>query len=234
MEEQLKLIRLINEIDKIAVDEYFMDDLMYEDNSIVLDDFSDMLTEIFKDGLNKNILEMILKLDSKAIFKVTNNVKYKNNEIRKEIEKYIDSNESLYLDYDLIKQNISENYKLASYVKDKEKMLDLLELNEKVFLLIDAKYATKKLILEAMKKSDFVSLIFLGEFGEGSQIYRYSDFYRDEEEINDLLYDQLKDILIEDCKLYIRASNLVKLNKKISELVVSIDPRMKAYVRTDL
>lgn len=80
-----------------------------------------------------------------------------------------------------------------------------------------------------MKKSNFVSLIFLGMYGSENDIYRYSGFYKDCEEINELLYIQLKEILQADIIRYMNASLIVKTNQKINDLVLDIDPRMDAY-----
>lgn len=231
MNEQERIIKLINEIDKIVQDEFFEDTLILENDEDLLNNFSDKLLEIFDDGLNENILNMISKLEYKNIFKIHVGDKYINNTIRKEIEEYLDDNEELYLDFNLIKQNIKENYKLAKYLKEKDKILELLDLNEKVLLFIEAKYATKELILNQMKKSNFVSLTFLGKYGKDNSIYRYSKFYSDNEEINDLLYEQLKVELTNDVTQYIHASEIVKSNNKINELVIGIDSRMEAYIK---
>ena len=230
MNMQLKIIELINAIDEIFTDELLLYDQNYENNIVVFDQFSYKLSEIFREGLNNELLEMILKLDSKKVFKIYGSDIYINNNIRKEIEKFIDKNEKLYLDFDLIINHITENQKLAKYVFDREKLLEFLKLNEKVISFIDSKYLTKTLVLNNMKKSNFTSLVFLGIHGNDSQLYKYSSFYKEDKEINELLYNQLKDILIKDYSLYIGASDLVKSNNKINDLIVSVDPRMSAYI----
>ena len=230
MNMQLKIIELINAIDEIFTDELLLYDQNYENNIVVFDQFSYKLSEIFREGLNNELLEMILKLDSKKVFKIYGSDIYINNNIRKEIENFIDKNEKLYLDFDLIINHITENQKLAKYVFDREKLLEFLKLNEKVISFIDSKYLTKTLVLNNMKKSNFTSLVFLGIHGNDSQLYKYSSFYKEDKEINELLYNQLKDILIKDYSLYIGASDLVKSNNKINDLIVSIDPRMSAYI----
>ena len=230
MNMQLKIIELINAIDEIFTDELLLYDQNYENNIVVFDQFSYKLSEIFREGLNNELLEMILKLDSKKVFKIYGSDIYINNNIRKEIENFIDKNEKLYLDFDLIINHITENQKLAKYVFDQEKLLELLKLNEKVISFIDSKYLTKTLVLNNMKKSNFTSLVFLGIHGNDSQLYKYSSFYKEDKEINELLYNQLKDILIKDYSLYIGASDLVKSNNKINDLIVSVDPRMSAYI----
>ena len=230
MNEQERIIKLISEIDKIVEDKFFEDNLILNNDEELLNNFSDKLSEIFNNGLNENILNMILKLEYKNIFKIHIGDKYINNPLRKEIENYLDNNEQLYLDYNLIKENIKENYKFAKYLKEKDKILELIELNEKVLLFIEGKYVTKELILNQMKKSDFVSLVFLGKYDGDNAIYRYSKYYSDNEEINELLYEQLKEELTRDVTQYIHSSEIVKLNQKINELVISIDLRMKVYV----
>lgn len=231
MKEQKQIVDLINEIDKIVEDKYFEDELYEKDYEDVLNAFSDKLNEIFEYGLNEEILIMINKLEYKNIFKILNGEKYINNKIRIEIEKYLDDNDELYLDYELVKNNISENYKLAKYLKDKSQLVDLVQYDEKVLLLIEGKYLTKELIKEQINKSDFVSKVFLGLYGVNNSIYRYSDFYDDIKDIDEIIFNQLKDILINDPLLYIHASKIVKDNKKIQELVVSVEKRMESYIK---
>ena len=85
---------------------------------------------------------------------------YIKNDIRIQIEKYLDDNSSLYLDYDFIKDNINNDYKLGQYIKDKSKLVDLVEYNEKVLLIMEGKYLTKELIETQILKSDFVRNIW--------------------------------------------------------------------------
>ena len=84
-----------------------------------------------------------------------------------------------------------------------------------------------------MRKSNFISLVFLGKFGIDNDLYRYSKFYAKNKEINRLLYEQLKNELTSDVLLYIHASEIVKNNMDINRLVLLIEPRMKAYMDKD-
>lgn len=231
MKNQEIIIKLINEIDKIVEVEYYEDDLYLSENIEILNNFGDKLNEILKDGLNDELLNMINKLEYKDIFLIHNGEKYINNNYRIKIEEYILNNKELYLDYELIKNNIKDNYKLARYLKDKSKIIELIDLNEFVLLLIEGKYATKELIEKQIQKSDFVSKIFLGLYGKDNDIYRYSMFYIDILNIDNIIFSQLKDILKEDATKYINASEIVKQNKQIQELVISIDDRMKGYIK---
>ena len=230
MNDQIKIIKLIIEIDKIVEDEYFDCDLYSSLFEEKFDNFSDKLNEIFDNGLNDNILNMINKLKYKNIFKIYNGEKYINNDIRIQIEKYIDDNSALYLDYEFIKDNIIDDYKLGQYIKDKSKLVDLVEYNEKVLLIMEGKYLTKELIETQILKSDFVSKVFLGIYGKNNDIYIYSEFYKDIKNIDNILFEQLEDVLRKDLLLYINSSKIVKQNKKIQELIVSIDKRMKSYI----
>lgn len=231
MKAQQQIVQLINEIDKIVEDKYFEDELYQKDYEEILNAFSYKLNEIFEDGLNEEILIMINKLEYKNIFKILNGERYINNKIRIQIKEYLDENDDLYLDYELVKNNISENYKLAKYVKDKSQLVDLVQYNEKVLLLMEGKYLTKELIKEQINKSDFVSKIFLGIYGVNNQIYRYSDFYSDIQDIDEVIFNQLKDTLKDDPLLYIHSSKIIKENKKIQELVVSVEKRMESYIK---
>ena len=60
----------------------------------------------------------------------------------------MDINEKIYLDYNLIEKNIKTNYKLAKYLKEKERILDLIVLNEKVILFAEGKYIKEDFLLE--------------------------------------------------------------------------------------
>ena len=75
-DNQEKILNLINEIDKIVEDDFFEDILIEDEYFDILDNFSDRLLEIFKDGLNEDILNMILKLENKNIFKIHNGYRY--------------------------------------------------------------------------------------------------------------------------------------------------------------
>lgn len=229
MKDQEKVIILINTIEQLF-DYIDIDDIIMSNNyDSSLEEFSSKLDEIFKDGLNEELLEMISKIDKIEIFYIEQVEKYKTNKIRRQIVEYLD-NEPLYFDYDLIRKYIKENYKLASYIKNKDKQIELLDLNENVLLLMDAKYLTKDLILKKMKKSDFVSEIFLGLHGDDNDIYRFSMFYKDCLEINNLLYEQVEKYLKQDIYRYINASDLVKNNIDIAKLVVSINPKFVYYI----
>ena len=75
-DNQEKILNLINEIDKIVEDDFFEDILIEDEYFDILDNFSDRLLEIFKDGLNEDILNMILKLENKNIFKIHNGFRF--------------------------------------------------------------------------------------------------------------------------------------------------------------
>lgn len=230
LDNQEKIIKLINKIDKLF-DYYDIDDVIMTDdydNNLKL--FSKYLNELFKDGLNNELLDMISKLDKKDIFYVTKVDEYKNNKIRIQIVEYLD-NKPLYMDYDLIKKYIKDNYKLANYIKDKNKLLELVDINELVILLLDSKYLTKEFVIKYMKKSNFITEIFLGMHGTYNNIYKYSMYYKDNEEINRLLFKQVKDYLEKDIYLYLKVSELVKTNRDINELVIKIDSRLKNNIK---
>lgn len=227
-DNQEKVIKLINKIDELF-DYFDIDDIIMSDdydNNLKL--FSNYLDMLFKDGLNNEILDIISKIDKKEIFFIEQVEEYRNNKIRKEIVEYL-KKLPLYFDYDLIKENIKNNYKLANYVKDKELLLELVDINEKVILLLEYKYLNTDFILKYMNKSNFITEIFLGMHGTDNDLYRYSIYYKDNEEINDLLYKQAKKYLEEDIYKYIKASYLVKNNDKINKLVVDIDERFILY-----
>ena len=136
----------------------------------------------------------------------------------------------LYLDYNLIEKNITTNYKLAKYLKEKERILDLIALNDKAILFAEGRYIKEDYLLNQMKKSNFISLVFLGKYGSDNDLYRYSEFYIKNKDINNLLYEQLKTELTNDVLQYINASNIIKNNEKINELVLLIEPKMNAYM----
>ena len=161
MYNQKIMIKLINEIDNIISDIYDLDDLLLPETVENLNEFSRKIDEIFINGLNDELLQMINKLEYKDIFLVYNG-EFENNKNRKIIEEYISNNDKLYLDYDLIKENIKDNYKLAKYVKDKSGLLELVNLNEMVLILLDGKYLTEELVENEINKSDLISKIFLG------------------------------------------------------------------------
>ena len=230
MDNQKIMIKLINEIDNIISDIYDLDDLLLPESVGTLNEFSRKIDEILINGLNDELLQMINKLEYKGIFLVHNG-EFKNNKNRKIIEEYILNNDKLYLDYDLIKENIKDNYKLVKYVKDKSKLFELVNLNEKVLLLLDGKYLTEELVENEINKSDFISEVFLGIYGSDNDLFKYSSYYKNIKNIDEILFEQLKDILKSDPYKFIKSSDIIKENKKIIELVTSIDSRLNVYAK---
>lgn len=230
MDNQKIMIKLINEIDNIISDIYDLDDLLLPESVENLNKFSRKMDEILINGLNDELLQMINKLEYKGIFLVHNG-EFNNNKNRKIIEEYILNNDKLYLDYDLIKENIKDNYKLVKYVKDKSKLCELVNLNEKVLLLLDGKYLTEELVENEINKSDFISEVFLGIYGSDNDLFKYSSYYKNIKNIDEILFEQLKDILKSDPYKFIKSSDIIKQNKKIIELVTSIDSRLNAYAK---
>ena len=230
MYNQKIMIKLINEIDNIISDIYDLDDLLLPESVENLNEFSRKIDEIFINGLNDELLQMINKLEYKDIFLVYNG-EFENNKNRKIIEEYISNNDKLYLDYDLIKENIKDNYKLVKYVKDKSKLCELVNLNEKVLLLLDGKYLTEELVENEINKSDLISKIFLGIYGSDNDLFKYSSYYKNIKNIDEILFEQLKDTLKSDPYKFIKSSDIIKQNKKIIELVTSIDSRLNAYAK---
>ena len=228
MENQEKVIKLIIIIEQLF-DYFDIDDIImtseYDNN---LEIFSDKLIEIFDDGLTDETLQMISKIEKTEIFYIDKREKYKNNKIRKQIVEYLD-NKPLYFNYELVKKHIKENYKLANYIKDKDKLLELLELNEKVILVMDCKYLTEELILKQMKKSNLITQIFLGMYDENN-IYNYSMFYKNNTDINNLLYEQSIKYLKEDIYKIVKSSELVKCNKDILQFVLNNYPKFYSYM----
>lgn len=230
MDNQKIMIKLINEIDNIISDIYDLDDLLLPESVETLNEFSRKIDEILINGLNDELLQMINKLEYKDIFLVHNG-EFKNNKNRKIIEEYILNNDKLYLDYDLIKENIKDNYKLVKYVKDKSKLSELVNLNEMVLILLDGKYLTEELIENEINKSDFISKVFLGIYGSDNDLFKYSSYYKNIKNIDEILFEQLKDILKSDPYKFIKSSDIIKQNKKIIELVTSIDSRLNSYAK---
>ncbi len=230
MYNQKIMIKLINEIDNIISDIYDLDDLLLPETVENLNEFSRKIDEIFINGLNDELLQMINKLEYKDIFLVYNG-EFENNKNRKIIEEYISNNDKLYLDYDLIKENIKDNYKLAKYVKDKSGLLELVNLNEMVLILLDGKYLTEELVENEINKSDLISKIFLGIYGSDNDLFKYSSYYKNIKNIDEILFEQLKDTLKSDPYKFIKSSDIIKQNKKIIELVTSIDSRLNAYAK---
>lgn len=230
MDNQKIMIKLINEIDNIISDIYDLDDLLLPESVENLNEFSRKIDEIFINGSNDELLQMINKLEYKDIFLVHNG-EFKNNKNRKIIEEYILNNDKLYLDYDLIKENIKDNYKLVKYVKDKSKLSELVNLNEMVLILLDGKYLTEELIENEINKSDFISKVFLGIYGSDNDLFKYSSYYKNIKNIDEILFEQLKDTLKSDPYKFIKSSDIIKQNKKIIELVTSIDSRLNAYAK---
>lgn len=230
MDNQKIMIKLINEIDNIISDIYDLDDLLLPESVETLNEFSRKIDEILINGLNDELLQMINKLEYKGIFLVHNG-EFKNNKNRKVIEEYILNNDKLYLDYDLIKENIKDNYKFVKYVKDKSKLCELVNLNEKVLLLLDGKYLTEELVENEINKSDFISKVFLGIYGSDNDLFKYSSYYKNIKNIDEILFEQLKDTLKSDPYKFIKSSDIIKQNKKIIELVTSIDSRLNSYAK---
>lgn len=230
MDNQKIMIKLINEIDNIISNIYDLDDLLLPESVENLNKFSRKIDEILINGLNDELLQMINKLEYKGIFLVHNG-EFNNNKNRKIIEEYILNNDKLYLDYDLIKENIKDNYKLVKYVKDKSKLCELVNLNEMVLLLLDGKYLTEELVENEINKSDFISKVFLGIYGSDNDLFKYSSYYKNIKNIDEILFEQLKDILKSDPYKFIKSSDIIKQNKKIIELVTSIDSRLNAYAK---
>lgn len=230
MDNQKIMIRLINEIDNIISDIYDLDDLLLPESVENLNEFSRKIDEIFINGLNDELLQMINKIEYKDIFLVHNG-EFKNNKNRKIIEEYILNNDKLYLDYDLIKENIKDNYRLVKYVKNKSKLSELVNLNEMVLLLLDGKYLTEELVENEINKSDFISEVFLGIYGSDNDLFKYSSYYKNIKNIDEILFEQLKDILKSDPYKFIKSSDIIKQNKKIIELVTSMDSRLKSYAK---
>ena len=230
MDNQKIMIRLINEIDNIISDIYDLDDLLLPESVENLNEFSRKIDEIFINGLNYELLQMINKLEYKDIFLVHNG-EFKNNKNRKIIEEYILNNDKLYLDYDLIKENIKDNYKLVKYVKDKSKLSELVNLNEMVLLLLDGKYLTEELVENEINKSDFISKVFLEIYGSDNDLFKYSSYYKNIKNIDEILFEQLKDTLKSDPYKFIKSSDIIKENKKIIELVTSMDSRLNVYAK---
>lgn len=230
MDNQKIMIKLINEIDNIISNIYDLDDLLLPESVENLNKFSRKIDEILINGLNDELLQMINKLEYKGIFLVHNG-EFNNNKNRKIIEEYILNNDKLYLDYDLIKENIKDNYKLVKYVKDKSKLCELVNLNEMVLLLLDGKYLTEELVENEINKSDFISKVFLGIYGSDNDLFKYSSYYKNIKNIDEILFEQLKDTLKSDPYKFIKSSDIIKQNKKIIELVTSIDSRLKAYAK---
>ena len=230
MDNQKIMIRLINEIDNIISNIYDLDDLLLPESVENLNEFSRKIDEILIIGLNDELLQMINKLEYKDIFLVHNG-EFKNNKNRKMIEEYILNNDKLYLDYDLIKENIKDNYRLVKYVKNKSKLSELVNLNEMVLLLLDGKYLTEELVENEINKSDFISKVFLGIYGSDNDLFKYSSYYKNIKNIDEILFEQLKDILKSDPYKFIKSSDIIKQNKKIIELVTSMDSRLNVYAK---
>lgn len=227
---QVKVIELIIEIDKIVKDDYFYDNVYIEENEEKLGHLSKVLDKLFLNGINEEILEAILKIENKKIFLIDNvNDKFSNNKIRMKIANYIEENEKLKLDFDYVKNYIDEDYRLVQYVEEDRK-IELVPLNQKVILLLHPKYLTIEFILEQMKKSSFITEVFLGKYGENNALFEYSKNYKDSKEINDILKEQVKKYLKEDISCYVKSSELVKENVEIAKYVLNLDKKMLPYV----
>ena len=60
---------------------------------------------------------------------------------------------------------------------------------------------------------------------------KYSSYYKNIKNIDEILFEQLKDILKSDPYKFIKSSDIIKENKKIIELVTSIDSRLNVYAK---
>lgn len=233
IKKQEKLIELINFIDKYF-DFYYLEDLYINtDYSGEFNMLSDKLDELYKDGISEEELNSISKLDKAEIFNLDIGDRFINNNIRNQILKYINEKD-LYLDYELIKNNIKNNYKLAKYVKDKSKLIELLDLNDEVMLLIDSKYLNDNLIINIMKKTDVITRILLNMYEEKSDIFDFSNYLKNNEEINKLLFEQSIKYLDEDPYRYIKSAKIIKSNIDISKYVVSKDSKLIHYVDEEI
>ena len=96
---------------------------------------------------------------------------------------------------------------------------------------MNRKYATKDLVKNYINRSEFISKIFLGLYGKENDIYIYSKYYKEIENIDRILFEQLKELLTNDPSLYINASDIIKENKLNQDYVVSLDSRMSAYIK---
>lgn len=85
MENQIKIIKLINEIDNLVKDDYFFDEVYFENFEDQFQIFSQKLNQIFEDGLNEELLQMINQLKYKEIFRIPICEDYIQNKIRIEI-----------------------------------------------------------------------------------------------------------------------------------------------------
>ena len=64
-----------------------------------------------------------------------------------------------------------------------------------------------------------------------NDLFKYSSYYKNIKNIDEILFEQLKDILKSDPYKFIKSSDIIKQNKKIIELVTSIDSRLKSYAK---
>ena len=228
MEKLIELINFIdNNFDYIDIDDIYLDESNYIS---IFNQLSKILNNI---ELNNDMLYKISKIEKKEIFYQEIGAEFTNNKNRKKIVEYL-NNDNLYIDYELVKKYIKDNYKLAKYIKDKSKMIDLVDINERVILLLPVEYLTEEFILESMKKFNFITEIFLVLYGDDNNLYNTSLFYRNNKEINDLLYTQSKKYIDNDIYIYIHSSDLVKSNIDIAKYVINIDSKFKHYVSEDL
>ena len=87
------------------------------------------------------------------------------------------------------------------------------------------------LVHNEINKSDFISKVFLGIYGSDNDLFKYSSYYKNIKNIDEILFEQLKDTLKSDPYKFIKSSDIIKQNKKIIELVTSIDSRLNAYAK---
>mgnify|MGYP007122387893 CR=1 FL=1 len=100
-------------------------------------------------------------------------------------------------------------------------------------LLLDGKYLTEELVENEINKSDFISEVFLGIYGSDNDLFKYSSYYKNIKNIDEILFEQLKDILKSDPYKFIKSSdriiqnkkiNFIKIHKKFIKIIVQEEP----------
>lgn len=228
IKKQKKILDLIifldSEFEYDDLDDFYITDLDY---SGLFNKLSDKLDELF-DDLSHEELEGICCLEKSELFTVEIGDRFINNPKRKRIVEYM-HRLPLDLDFDLVKDNIKKDYRLANYI-DNSKVIDLLPYNEEVIVYINYKYLTEEVLYNLMEKSDIVTKVFLGITDCICDLYCSSSVYQNSDRINKLLFEQSKKYLDGDITLFIRSADIVKCNKDIAKYVVSKDKRMIHYV----
>lgn len=226
-----KVIALINLIDEALGDNGLED----ED---AINQFSNGLLKIFnnQDALTGDVLKSIALFDNVDVFTSEKyfTTKYKNNWVRKKINRYVKDNCRLLINYQTVKDNIYDNHKLFRYLSDEDKnnmdkINELMTLNPAVILMLDVKYLSEDFVLENMKRSAFVSDVFAGYHGFDNDLYRYSEFYANNNEISNLLFINLKTRLENDVLSYVNYSALARNNVKLADLALLANPALIAY-----